>query len=60
MIDVGGEELILGDGRLTLGEDTDNDGNLDINENAIAGTDGDFVLDSGEVDLDGDGRFDIS
>jgi hypothetical protein len=58
VIDVGGEDSIGGDGRLTLGEDTDNDGNLDINENAIAGTDGDFVLDSGEVDIDGDGRFD--
>ena len=59
VIDVGGEELLFGDNRLTLGEDTDNDGNLDINENAIAGTDGDFVLDSGEVDIDGDGRFDL-
>jgi hypothetical protein len=41
-----------------LGEDTDRDGNLDINEQALANTDGDINLDRGE-DFDADGRFDI-
>jgi hypothetical protein len=41
-----------------LGEDTDRDGNLDINERNIANTDGNIFLDRGE-DFDADGRLDI-
>ncbi len=45
-------------GPFALGEDTDRDGNLDVNEAGLANTDQDGNLDRGE-DFDGDGRLDI-
>jgi len=41
-----------------LGEDTDRDGNLDIDERLTANTDGDNALDRGE-DFDADGQIDM-